>query len=90
MSLLSKYFKSWQFRTTNPTLEPGEEVTIVVTDYDNEADAAVARVGDTRIHIADSSADIVDMNARIEITDFDDTDHVGTAELKEVVSETMY
>lgn len=90
MSLFGTYFSGWQFRTTKPRLEPGQEVTLVVTDYDHEADVAVARVGDTRIHIEGTQPDIVDMNVRVEITDFDDTDHVGTAELIEVVSETMY
>jgi hypothetical protein len=90
MSLFDKYLAGWQLRTTKPRLEPGTEVTLVVTDYDNEADAAVARVGDTRIRIEDTSSDIVDMRVRVEITDFDDNDHAGTAELVEVVGETMY
>jgi hypothetical protein len=90
MSLLGKVFTGWQLRTTKPRLEPGQEVTLVVTDYDHEADAAVARVGDTRIRIEDTSSDIVDMRVRVEITDFDDNDHVGTAELREIVGETMY
>ena len=86
----SKYLKGCQFRTAKPRFDPGQELSLIITDYDHEADDAVAQVGDTRIHIEDTSSDIVDMKARIEVTDFDDNDHVGTAELIEVIGETMY
>lgn len=84
------YLEGWQFRTTKPRFEPGDETSLIVTDYDHEMDAAVARVGDTRIYIEDTQPDIVDMKVRIAITDFDTNDHVGTAELIAVIGETMY
>lgn len=90
MSLFDKYLTGWQFRTTTPQFEPGEVISLIVTDYDNEADVAVARVGDSRVHIENTQPGIVDMKVKIEITDFDDSDHVATAELVEIIGETMY
>lgn len=90
MSLFGKYFTGWQFRTTTPQFDPGTETSLLVTNYDHEAEVAVARVGDTQIRIENTQPDLVDMKIKIEIIDFDDNDHVATAELIEIIGETMY
>jgi ABC-type molybdate transport system ATPase subunit len=90
MSLFEDLFSDWQLRTATPRLEQDQEVTVVVTDYDQETGAAVVRIGDSRLRIEDTQPDIVDMSVRIRVTDFDTNEHTGTAELLEITGETMY
>lgn len=82
--------KGWQFRTRTPRLEPGQEVSVMLTDYDAEAGAAVARIGDTRLVVEGTGADHLDKIVHVRVSEFDDEQHVGRAELTEVVSETTY
>jgi ABC-type molybdate transport system ATPase subunit len=90
MSLFEGLFGDWQLRTATPCLEQNQEVTVVVTNYDQETGTAVVRIGDSRLRIKDTQPDIVDMTVRIRVTDFDANEHTGTAELLEITGETMY
>lgn len=90
MSLLGKYTKGWQFRTSTPAFEPGSEYRVVITGFDDAGGTAVARVGDSVLHVEDAGRAHVDAIARVRVTEFDGNEHVGRAELVEVVGETTY
>lgn len=63
---------------------------MVLTGYDENERAAVARVGDSKIHVDDTDRDNVDTIAQVRVTQFDSDDNAGRAELLDVVSETTY
>lgn len=90
MSALRKFMEGWHFRTTTPDFEPGSEYRVVITGYDDRNGAAVARVGDSVLHVDDIGRAYVDAIARVRVTEFDRNEHVGRAELVEVVGETTY
>lgn len=90
MSLLEKYLKGWQFRTTTPDFEVGEEYRVVITGYDETEQRAVARVGDTVLYLEDTQPAHVDTVAEVRITEFDANEHTGSAEVVDVVGETTY
>lgn len=83
MSLLEKYLKGWQFRTNQPSFEPGDEIQLYVTD--TEDGIPVARIGDSFIHISDGSAALVGTRIRVRVEQFDADTNVGTATMLEPV-----
>lgn len=88
MSLLGKYLTGWQFRTTRPSFEVGQEITAMITGRDG--DTPVARVGDTVLRVPDAPASAVDKRVRLRVSDFDEDEHVGSADLLEVVGESTF
>ena len=90
MSFLSKYLKGWQFRTTNPTLEPGSEVNVFLTEYDPAENQGIAFVGDTRLYVTNTSPEHVGKRLRVTVTEFDTETSVGHGEFLEVVGESSY
>lgn len=90
MSLLKKYLTGWQFRTTTPDFEVGEEYRVVITGYDETEQLAMARVGDTVLYLENTQPDHVDTVAKIRITEFDENEHTGSAEVVDIVGKTTY
>jgi uncharacterized protein YacL len=90
MSMLKSYFKGWTFRTTRPTLQPGSEVNVFVTEYDSEDDVGVAFVGDTRLYIKGARSEHVGKRVRVEVREFQPDESVGHGEFVEVVGESSY
>lgn len=88
MSLLEKYLAGWTFRSTTPSFEPGEELSLFVTGYENGV--AVARVGDTRLRLPDAPSGLTDKRVRLRVTAFDDDRHVGEATYEETVGESAF
>ncbi|SDR26736.1 DUF7513 family protein [Natronobacterium texcoconense] len=89
MSLLEKYFKGWQFRSTTPSLEPGTEVNVFVSRYDGDG-IGVVNVGDTRLYVEGVDPAHVEKRVRVEVTSFDEEKSTGRGEFREVVGESSY
>ncbi len=77
MSLLDKYLAGWSFRTNTPSFEVGEEIDAYLTGQRNGT--AVARIGDTVLHVDGVSGSTVDDRVRVRIDAFDTSDHTGEA-----------
>lgn len=88
MSFLEKYTKGWSFRTTHPSFETGEEISVFITGYDGAT--PVARVGDTILRIADAPNDPQDKRVRVRISEFDESDSTGEADYLETVGESAF
>lgn len=105
MSLAGKYFEGWRFRTTNPSLSPGDEVDVFVnrhevrevrgTSDDERSTAAnegvgVARIGDTLLYVEGTEPDHVGLRVRARVTEFDGSSSTGRAEYVETVGTSSY
>lgn len=86
-SFLQKYFKGWSFRSSTPDFEQGETIEVFLTDGTG---GPVARVGDTIIEVPDAPEEMIDDRVTVRITDFDPSDHRGTAEFVEKVGESAF
>ncbi|TYL36730.1 TRAM domain-containing protein [Natronococcus pandeyae] len=89
MSMLDSYFKGWKFRTTNPSLEPGNEINIFVNEY-NGNNTGIANVGDTRLYIEGVGPEHVEKRVNVEVTEFDKEKSVGRGTFREVVGDSSY
>lgn len=83
MGGLKKYLKGWEFRSSTPGFERGEKVFVEINGYDEDRDRAVARVGDTHLHIKDLDDSHRGQLVQIQIDSFDETNHTGEAHLVE-------
>ncbi len=88
MSLLEKYLAGWEFRSNRPSFDAGDEVELFVTGRENGAQ--IARVGDSKLRLADAPDDLLDKRVRLKVTSFDDSDHVGEAEYLKTVGESAF
>ncbi|ADB61296.1 hypothetical protein Htur_2418 [Haloterrigena turkmenica DSM 5511] len=88
MSLFGKYLKGWRFRSSEPTFEPGDEISVFVAES-NGTDGR-AYVGDTRLTIEGAGPETVEKRVRVRVTEFDRTDSRGRGEFLEVVGESSY
>jgi hypothetical protein len=91
MSLLEKYTKGWTFRTNKPSFDAGDDLSVFVTGV--EDGTPIARIGDSKLRIADAPADpaaLVDKRVRVTVTDFDDSAHTGSADYVETVGESAF
>lgn len=78
MSRLDAFLAGVTFRTATPQYSPGDELDAIVTGHDG--DVAVVRIGDTVLRMPDATVS-VDEEVRIRVTEFDDADSTGVAEL---------
>jgi hypothetical protein len=85
MSALQKLLAGWRFRTRTPSFTNGQELTAVVTGY--REGGAIVRIGDTELRLPDEGPDLIDTRVRIHVRDFDATEHVGTAEVLDIIGE---
>lgn len=90
MSFLSKYLRGWKFRTTHPTLQPGSEVNVFLTEYDPGEERGVAFVGDTRLYVENAGPEHVEKRVRVAVEEFDSEESVGRGEFVETVGESSY
>ncbi|EMA36682.1 DUF7513 family protein [Halobiforma nitratireducens] len=89
MSMLSSYFKGWQFRSTTPSLEPGSEVNVFLSEYETDG-VGVANIGDTKLRVDGVKPAHVEKRIRVAVTSFDETESVGHGEFRGVVGESSY
>ena len=90
MSALHKFLAGWSFRTTTPSLEPGETVSVFVAEYEPETGEGIVFVGDTRLAVANFDPDALGDRVAVRITDFDPDESVGRGEFEGVVEESSY
>lgn len=91
MSIFDAFFSGWQLRSSTPNFEEGEEITVTLTNYDEQEGSMYARVGDSKIYIDDGfSSDDIGKQVQVKVSEFETTDHVGRAEVLQVVGETGF
>ena len=81
---LEKFLAGFEFRTSRPSFEPGNEHSGFVTGQDG--DTSLIRVGDTVLRLDDESVP-TDARVRFLVTSFDGGSSTGEAELLEVVAD---
>lgn len=86
--MIEKYLHGWTFRSATPSFEEGQEVTVFLTGV--RGDDVVARVGDSVLVVDGASPADVDSKAKVRVTEFDENDHDGRAELIELVGEAAF
>lgn len=89
MNFFKKYLKGWTFRSTTPSLEPGREVNVFVSEYDSDG-VGIANIGDTRLYIDGIDPAHVEKRVRVTVTEFDETEFTGRGEFREIVGESSY
>ncbi|ELY39697.1 DUF7513 family protein [Natronorubrum tibetense] len=89
MSVFKKYLKGWTFRSTNPSFDVGDEISVFVSET-NGTDAGLAYVGDTRLIIDGAGPETVEKRVRLRVTEFDEAESTGRGEFLEVVGESSY
>lgn len=72
-------FANWRFRTSHPTLEPGQRIEVYLTAFDHETGRAEARIGDTVLTVDGASSEQVDELVEMRVEAFDSQQHTGTA-----------
>ncbi|MDG5775308.1 hypothetical protein VB773_10505 [Haloarculaceae archaeon H-GB2-1] len=87
MSVLQKYLKGFGLRSSTPSFDSGQEVSVFLTGYGGSDGAGLARVGDTTLRIPDAPVGKEGARVRIRVESFDDSKHVGEATYLETVSE---
>lgn len=79
-----QFLAGFEFRTSRPRFEPGNEHSGFVTGYDG--DTPLIRVGDTVLRLVGASVP-TDARVRFLVTGFDEGNSTGEAELLEVVAD---
>lgn len=80
MSALHAFTHGWGFRTSTPSFQVGEELSLYVTGYDSERGVALARVGDTILEVSGAGAEDIDQRINARVTEFDERRHRGHVE----------
>jgi hypothetical protein len=88
MSLLDKFREGWEFRTTRPAFDSGDELSAFVTGYDGGS--AVVRIGDTKLRLPEAPAGLLDKRVLLRVTEFDDDRSVGEGEYLDTVGESAF
>ncbi|MDP8977003.1 MAG: hypothetical protein M3N17_00165 [Actinomycetota bacterium] len=78
-----RVFEGWSFRSATPRFDGGDEITVFVTGY--ESGEAVARIGDTVLHIDEAPEGLLDTKVRLRVDEFDQQSHTGRASYLETV-----
>jgi hypothetical protein len=89
-SFWKQYLKGWTFRSATPAVSPGDEHIVFVSRYDDSTGENIIHTGDTQIRVENEDSDISGKKVRIRVTDFDANEHLGHAEVLEVVGEATY
>lgn len=89
MSFLSKYLKGWQFRSTTPTFDVGDEISVFIAESNSDGNGH-AYIGDTHVIVDNAGPVTVEKRVRVRITEFDETTTTGRGEFLEVVGESSY
>lgn len=91
MNILDMFFSGWRFRSPFPSFEEGEEITVTLSDYDEQEGTVYARIGDSKIYTDDDlSSDDIGKQVHIRVTEFDPNNHAGRATVLERIGEEMY
>ena len=88
MSFFKKYLKGWQFRSSRPTFQSGDEIDVFVAE--SNGTSGHAYVGDTHLIIEGAGPETVEKRVRVRVTDFDESDATGRGEFLEVVGQSSY
>ncbi|WP_254766173.1 DUF7513 family protein [Salinilacihabitans rarus] len=89
MSVLEKFLSGWHFRTTKPSLTPGSDVNVFVSEFSADG-VGIARVGDTVLYVEGAEPEHAEKRVKVRVTEFDESDAVGRGEYVEIVGESSY
>ncbi|WP_440771754.1 DUF7513 family protein [Natronorubrum sp. DTA28] len=89
MSFFEKYLKGWTFRSTKPSFDVGDEISVFVSET-NGTDAGLAYIGDTQLIVEGAGPEAVEKRVRLRVTEFDEAESIGRGEFLEVVGESSY
>lgn len=91
MNFLDMFFSGWQFRSPSPSFEEGDEITVTISDYDENEESAYARIGDSIVYTDDSlSMNDIGKQVQLRVTEFEPDNHTGRAEVLQIVSESEF
>ncbi len=88
MSLLKRYLSGFQFRSTHPTLSPGDVVEVFLSEHTGEE--GIARIGDTTLVVTDVPPEHEGKQVRVQVDRFDADDSTGRGTFQAVVGESSY
>ncbi|NBB93923.1 MAG: hypothetical protein GVY32_12240 [Gammaproteobacteria bacterium] len=72
-------FANWRFRTAYPSFEPGQELEVYLTGFDEASGKGEARIGDTILEVEGVGGGQVDSLVVIRVESFDKPSHRGAA-----------
>lgn len=75
-------FANWRFRTARPSFEPGQQLEVYLTGFDEAAGRGLARIGDTILEVDGARADQVDTLVHLTVDSFDSATHRGAARVR--------
>lgn len=75
-------FANWRFRTSTPSFEPGQQLEVYLTGFDESAGRGQARIGDTILEVDGARADQVDSLVHVKVESFDERAHRGSARVE--------
>lgn len=87
-SFFRKYLKGWQFRSSTPVFDAGEQLEVFLTGL--RGGTPVARIGDSILEVPDAPPEMVDSRVAVRVTDFDPDSHEGTAEFVRKVGDSAF
>jgi hypothetical protein len=91
LNFIDMFFSGWQFRGSSPSFEEGDEITVTLSDYDENEESVYARIGDSVLYTeGDLSTDDIGKQVRAKVTEFEPNDHVGRIEVIQVVKESEF
>ncbi|TYL39285.1 TRAM domain-containing protein [Natronococcus pandeyae] len=89
MSLFQKYLKGWTFRSTKPSFDVGDEISVFIAKT-NGTDAGLAYIGDTKLLVDGAGPETVEKRVRLRVTEFDEAESAGRGEFLEIVGQSSY
>lgn len=64
-------FKSWRFRSARPSFQPGDELTVYLTAFDEQSGRGEARIGDSILEVSGARSDQVDKLVTLRVEAFE-------------------
>ena len=64
-------FQSWRFRSSTPSFDVGQEITVYITGFDSDSALGEARIGDSVLTVQGVEASHVDRLVALRVEEFD-------------------
>lgn len=79
--MIKGLFANWRFRTSHPAFEPGQQIEVYLTGYDDATGKGQARIGDTILEVDGVRGEQVDTLVNLTVESFDKQSHRGAARI---------